>query len=258
MAKQPMSERTKLRLAAGRVRKRIRLGKSISEEQKAILDQWEAMKGPRGRPQKPVPPVEPAPKPEPAAPAPAAESPPRSSLDQTATAEPSVVERVLTPPPPPRVLSSSGVVSSSDWRAKYGGDEISREMACTMSADAWIGILKKLNEQIEESERTPFLSDEFLGGQLRNACVLTVDNLLPAKFEVTPQVIAACGTTVVVTQRAYVAWTAGKKKPAIAREPEKETPTPKELDRREQAPDEQDRRESVIDANYELGDKDVI
>lgn len=188
---------------------------------------------------------------------------PSSGLDQTREPTqkpptPSQVQDALTPPKPPEVITPKGTVGG-DWRAKYGGDQMSREQACTMGAKLWVKALCKMNEQIREAERKPFLDDEFLKEDIYNACVLTIDALLPPDFSVTPQVTAAAGTTVVLTQRAYVAFVAPPKKPnEPVLEAPKEAQKVEVIDKQEKQAEAQSEKHRVVDDSYTLQPGDLV
>ncbi len=127
------------------------------------------------------------------------------------------------PDPPPQILGrgtnakgSGGTTGSGDWRDKYRFQGSGREVTCREAAEQWAGFLKRLNKGIEANGGKPAFPDTVIDQALFPCMVLTVDRILPERFEMSPEVTAAVGSTVIVTQ-AYIA-----SRKAKAKEREKE------------------------------------
>jgi len=262
-------DRKALSNRASFLRSRRKKGFELTTDQERELADWDAMKNPNmGRTPahkkaKPLPPIS-----ERTTPA------KLSQLDQTRTEakpaspspitkeggdeKPSDVQDTLTPEKPPEIISPKGKIKG-DWRAQYGSEQMTREQACTMGAKLWVSGLKKMNAQIRDMEKKPFLDDKFLDDEIYNACVLTVDKILPGDLEITPQVTAAAGTTVVLAQRVTLGIMAGKKKapekPIL--EVVKDVATPKDVEKKEKAEVDREKHREV-DQEYKMEPGDVV
>lgn len=166
---------------------RLRQKPVLTPTEREWLDTYEAtLKRPPGNPEPADPPADdPAPGPE----------------EQAGPAPP--VEPIPPPPPPPRVPASSSGPSSHDdddkasnWRSKYKREN-GRERAVLAIASQWKSILDFLSHQITLSGGTPVVDTAMLWQSL----VITVDDVLPERFELRPQHIAALGTTALLAQR---------------------------------------------------------
>lgn len=190
----PTPNRRKMADKAAGIRKRLRAGKAISKADRLFLDEWDKTRSSHGPQPDPIDsnagaPVDPPESPQAASP----------GVDPGAPA----AEAVPSPEPPPRILPSRGErASGGDWRDQYRIQSEGREAACLQVAELWIAGLKRLNRYTIESGRTPVIGDEQIVEWLKPAMVLTCDKILPANFDVSPPVLAACGTTAIMVQAA--------------------------------------------------------
>lgn len=92
-------------------------------------------------------------------------------------------------------------MTGGNWRLKYSatfeGGSDPREIACAWLGKWWYFALKEMVASIKEAGLEPWFDPDTLHGSI----VLTMDKLLPAEFELTPEVIAGVGTTAIAGQR---------------------------------------------------------
>lgn len=108
-------------------------------------------------------------------------------------------------PPPPRVgggPSAAGGRKSTSGRwqdgYQYGqGDTQGREATCRYVGALWVGALEVVVQQLKDVGVEPM----FKPAELTGAIVLTVDKMLPPEVELTPEIVAAVGTSTILVQR---------------------------------------------------------
>ncbi len=105
----------------------------------------------------------------------------------------------VAPAPEPEAKASPGHAPTGrwqdKWRAKDGGD--GRESTCEGIADQVIGVLKLMADQIKMAGVDPILDPE----SLRACWVITIDQVLPERVRMTPQMKAVGGSTALLVQR---------------------------------------------------------
>lgn len=110
--------------------------------------------------------------------------------------------------PPPRSApepESAGKKSGGGgaWQDKYRNasngpiKSDGREQVVTFIADQWSSILDALCEGMRDADIKPLIEPTYL----RNAIILTVDEMLPQSVSLSPRRIAVIGTSTIVIQR---------------------------------------------------------
>ncbi len=97
--------------------------------------------------------------------------------------------RGAAPPPPPagpRVRVNANTSANAP-----------RQYAIDMCTKAWLGILDKMSDDLREVGVAPMIDPRALEEPIRT----TLDKYLPAQVEVTPEVIAAGGSSIILFQR---------------------------------------------------------
>lgn len=112
-------------------------------------------------------------------------------------------------PPLPRIPridldddAPHGKASSSDrWQSKYGNTgtaaDAGREETCKAIAAPWLQVLKLLTQEMIDAGISPVINPDLLYGSM----VITVDSLLPKEVKLSPQMVAAGGSTAIIVQR---------------------------------------------------------
>jgi hypothetical protein len=173
-------EKARLRKRRAYLRKKVRMGRKLTDRDRAELADMPASRWVR---------------------TPAEASP---TDDQDAGA-PSEVEGAPPPPPPPRVvLLPAPGAEPADWRDKYRRGA-GREGACVELAGLWCSLLKKASAFIESTGARPILSPAQVDEIIHPAAVLTADRLLPAEFELGPEAELVIGSSMLLGQAAVVA-----------------------------------------------------
>jgi hypothetical protein len=101
--------------------------------------------------------------------------------------------RSLSPPP---VIHSN---DDDDWKSKYGGKALGREMLCITVADAIVGTLSAMEKQIAEAGIDPWV--DVSSDKARAMFILAVDEVLPANIVASPAIIGTFKMTAITTQR---------------------------------------------------------
>jgi hypothetical protein len=114
------------------------------------------------------------------------------------------VGKAPPPPPPPRVdrdpPKEGKAKSGGEWRGKYeeAAQGTGRERTVMFFADRWLGALTAMSEAIKTVGASPMV--DVSSPELKAVLVLTVDDLLPQKVQVTPAHMAAFATTSLMVQ----------------------------------------------------------
>lgn len=183
-------ERLKVRRRAERLRAKARKGGATPAE----LAELEAMPKARiGRPPKDEPPEETAAQDDAVSPEPAeqAETPPKVEPPE--------------PPPHVEVLPRGG-----DWRAKYRS-MAGREGVCVEVATLYCNGLAKASAYIAASGARPIFDLDDIRRVIFPAAVLTADKLLPADFEMSPEVELVATSGALLGQAALVRFRGARK-----------------------------------------------
>lgn len=217
---------------AARIRHKLKNGTPVGKRNRAWLDQYEKTKSKPGGSKKSK-----VPKPATVIAAATAEPPddrqtelPLDAVDdadQGGDVKPPAAEKTdeptgrPTPDAPPAVLGrgkSRG--DGNGWRDRYRKEQ-GREATCVEAAVLLTFALKKMNAAIIEAGDRPWVDNALIDSTIFPSAVLTADMLLPAGFEMRPEVSVTVGATVVTTQRLIVA-----RKMAKARKPKPSEPKP--------------------------------
>lgn len=219
------AERKKLSNKASAVRAKLKAGKEATEQEKALLMEWNQQKAPPKTPPKDEPEEFKADPAKAAAPeAKPAELPSEPSvLDKIAGAAADVltagnpiaagaVQGIGKPPPGPIPKVTPSKLGKSGWQNKYKFDTgENREEACLELSALWVKGLKRLNADIRDLGGTPLVKDALIETLLKDAMVLTCDKFLPEDLSLDPVIMSAVGTTFVSGQRVYQGRTAKAK-----------------------------------------------
>jgi hypothetical protein len=191
------------------LRVKVRDGKDLSDEETSWLNAYDVEIAQRASSAAPAEPAEGA-------------APEETETSDEVTDETTPIEKppmAPKPPPPPRVpLPPAGALppppktsaktpdaeraeGEGPWQAKYrrGAGGVGRETTVTQLADQWVNVLKLMAAQTKMAGVDPIIDPE----SLRNAIVLTLDNVLPDKVKVTPEMMAVGGSTAIVAQRFF-------------------------------------------------------
>lgn len=187
-------EKLQLAKKLSRIRKRERLGGEVTAEERALLDAH-----PKRAPGRPT--VEEVA----ARPEVIEERDDEPIGDQVAPGE-DPPRPPLAAPPPVRAVGKGG---KDDWRAKYKTG-VGREGACSEFAGAMVLAMKSVAKWIAADGGRPLFDDAFLDGTYFNCAVLTADKLLPADFDLSPEVECVALSSALLGQAAFRKLKAGK------------------------------------------------
>ncbi len=154
-----------------------------------------------------IPPVEetqPEPVTEPSA---APPKPPESPVTAPPTPAPAPKVARPKPPPLPRIPSveiddaPKGKDAIAKWQDKYKGQtgqaDIGREATCQLIGKPWLDLLTHIAKEMKDCGVDPIIDPEMLWGSI----VLSIDQMLPTTVKLTPQIVAAGGSTAILAQR---------------------------------------------------------
>lgn len=94
--------------------------------------------------------------------------------------------------------------SGARWQDDYqgvpgGGPQNGRQAACVYLGQVWHGVLVQWADALREVDVRPLIEPDELAGAL----VLTLDQVLPAEVELTPEMFAAVGSSALLAQRFF-------------------------------------------------------
>lgn len=136
----------------------------------------------------------------------AAAAPPPTDPPPAPPRPPRIAPEPPPPAPPPRTASApTGSSKGGKWQDKYHermamGDEGAsdpREIACAWIGKYWWLALAQMEARIRQVGEDPWVDIQALKAPI----VLTLDKVLPADFELTPEVIAGVGSSAIICQR---------------------------------------------------------
>lgn len=183
------------RKKAYRYRTRIASGGTLNADEQAWFDNYEATKQRRGPQAEPETPDETG--------ADDGAAPPAGTVDSGGTSGGDSPAIETPPPPPPRVSmggnrDTGANTASGNWRSKFeqkGGG--GRETVVMTIAAQYKAVLDFLAGQIALTGATPLVIPETIWPHI----VITVDDILPAEFDLKPSYVVVGATTALVVQR---------------------------------------------------------
>lgn len=145
------------------------------------------------------------------------------AVPQAAGSPPPPPPRAFEPPEPPPTVE----IVSGDWRKRYR-QKTGREGACVEMATLYCAMLTRASNWIAEQGQRPIFGTEEIQRVIFPAAVLTADKLLPAHFEMSPEVEVCATSGALLGQALLVRWRKGNPKAPERPAPLRSVPAPGE------------------------------